>query len=489
MKRALALDAAATLLLAAVVGAFATQVAYSYPPPWPDEALFGDAAHSLLRDGILATPTAIGALPGADTHTYWMPPLYFIWLAGWFGVFGPSLRTMRAASLCSAVAVLFLTIRLARRMIAAPGVYTVVLLAATAVAVDPLFLRGSLIGRMDMLTLALSLAALLPVTAPALTTRALIVSGICGGLAMLTHPIGAAAPAGIGAWLCVRRGPDSSRARSLAIFAAACAVTVAPWLWYIGQAPSLFVDQFAVQIQRKFDRSPLVRWQLFLIFLGPPGPIQWLRVAAFGLGAAALAIAVRSRRFVAPALCTGAIAAGLVVWSGEEFYPLHLVPIAAIGIGCLATPQRARVAQIALAALILHGAGRGVSTVIKARDLDPVAFASSLEHIIVSRVPTGSVIFVLSNPDPMPLLMFEHRALRWRAFVPTHVAPSAFDAWLGPVDLFVIGQHSRHGQVYDWAMRHCVDWTTVSVAAGGYAAQVLIRPGLDATGDRQPFKR
>ena len=55
-------------------------------PVNPDESLCASIAWTLWTEGRLATELLLGALPGLEHYVYWTPPLYYIVLAGWFGL-------------------------------------------------------------------------------------------------------------------------------------------------------------------------------------------------------------------------------------------------------------------------------------------------------------------------------------------------------------------------------------------------------------------
>ena len=68
-------------------------------PVNPDESLCASIAWSLWSEGRLATTLLQGALPGIEHSVYWTPPLYYLVLAGWMGLFGPGLLAVRSLSL------------------------------------------------------------------------------------------------------------------------------------------------------------------------------------------------------------------------------------------------------------------------------------------------------------------------------------------------------------------------------------------------------
>jgi len=54
------------------------------PHIWPDEVLFFNPSYELFTTGILRTTVLEGLIPGMESYTLWMPPLYMLVLCGWF---------------------------------------------------------------------------------------------------------------------------------------------------------------------------------------------------------------------------------------------------------------------------------------------------------------------------------------------------------------------------------------------------------------------
>ena len=122
---------------------FAKALLLKYPPIGPDEAFFSDPAINLLHHGTMSTDLLDGALPGIGRRTYWMPPVYFLYVASVFRFSGAGVVPLRLASIAAAVAVLILTYLVALRT--GLGRWTS-LLAMALVAVDAVFLRGAVNG-------------------------------------------------------------------------------------------------------------------------------------------------------------------------------------------------------------------------------------------------------------------------------------------------------------------------------------------------------
>ena len=164
---------------------FAGALLLKYPPVSVDEALFANPAINLIEQGRMSTDLLEGTLPGIGQRTYWMPPLYFLYVGGVFRLAGQSLVVLRLASEAAAFAVLFVTYLLSLRT----GVGRwMSLIPVCLMALDTVFLRGALVGRMDMLALSLILLSLWFATRP-LSPGNSFVTGIVSALAILAHPI------------------------------------------------------------------------------------------------------------------------------------------------------------------------------------------------------------------------------------------------------------------------------------------------------------
>ena len=122
-----------------------------WPTPWPDEAHFADISLTLLTEGRLATDLFRFSFPALQEHAYWTPPLYYLALAVWF-IVGASLWWQRTFSAVCAVFALAAIWRLSTEEENHRAMFAVAFLC-----VDVAFVRSALMGRMDMLCLALGL--------------------------------------------------------------------------------------------------------------------------------------------------------------------------------------------------------------------------------------------------------------------------------------------------------------------------------------------
>lgn len=429
------------------------------PPAWPDESLFADPAIHLLRDGHFGTPLLDGYLPGIATRTYWVPPLYPASLAALFAALGSSLAVMRGFSLATGLAALALTHRIARRVGMDPVTACV---PAALLAVDGVFLRAARIGRMDLLALALALAAAHEALRDDETDvpahrGPMFRAGLLAGLASVTHPMGMAALAAVGAHAALSPG----RARSVPAVALGAAGPLALWALYIARDPGAFAAQFGAQLARKAARDP---WTLRAItaslrvnleqYADPSRPAQAdPRTAVqlvWTLGTAGVVrLAVRSRAALPLALLHGLLAA-LTLLSLEMWYPVYVAPTAMIGLAAWLGPSGlgAAMRPWAMGAAIAAGLWFGERNVTRQAELrarwEAAGDAARYEPFcaaVSARIPAGARVFVSLFPD-LSLCLARRTDLTLRTFLPDGLAvpPARHMEVLRGVDYVVTGR-------------------------------------------------
>src|ERR1700722_14713859 len=227
----------------AVMGALTTR-------PWCDEGWFSNPAENLITTGSMSTsvldPTSTWRgvnLQGIDRHTYWVMPLYILAQAGWYGITGFSLISMRLFSVLWGLVAMACWYVILKRL---SGSTAIGLLAVALLSTDFQFLLTAGDGRMDMMTAALGSAAL----ACYLTlresnlSRAIFISQLLAEASFFTHPLGLLAAAGL---VFVSLYYDRQRLRPvhLLLLAIPYVAGAAGWLFYILQSPSDFLPQFA----------------------------------------------------------------------------------------------------------------------------------------------------------------------------------------------------------------------------------------------------
>ncbi len=440
----------AALIAAAVYG---VALLRHDPAPWPDEALFANPAVSLLRHGHLGTDVMAGYLPHIAERTYWMPPLYFVVLAPWFAVFGVGLGAMRAFSLVAGAAALVLTWRLARRAGLPEHAANI---AVALLAVDGVFLRAARVGRMDVLALALALAAVERLLAARTgAPRAAFAAGLLAALATTTHPLAGAALAVVGADLSLRRDVPSLRAA-----AKGAAAPLGLWGLYIFRDPSSFVAQFGAQLARKASRHP---WSFASMRSSLTMNLDQYRdasnpsvvdphaaaVALWCVGTVGLVWGALRSPSLRPVLALHAALGLAVLTSMEMWYPVYVLPTVALGAAALLADVTVRGARRTVVAVVVLGVGAtfGVRSLTRQQALlerwselgtdgDYDAFCTRVGALI----PRGATVFVSVLPD-VTLGLLGRDDLRLRTFVPEGlpVAPAAVRAGLDDATVIVTG--------------------------------------------------
>lgn len=181
-----------------------------------------------------------------------MPPFSFYFDALFFSIFGFSLRTVRTISLLFGIGTVGLVSQICSRF----GLTRFQsILIAGLLFFDPLFLRGALVGRMDMMSLFFGVLAIYLYDRSSLELfgqnkiklSLLITSGIFSALAFLTHPFGLIIPTSIVLHLLLIR----RKVKFSSLFLLVNLIVVSPWLVSIAQHWPAFVEQFGAQLRRK----------------------------------------------------------------------------------------------------------------------------------------------------------------------------------------------------------------------------------------------
>lgn len=389
--------------IAAIV--FAVQVGVLFgrlPVPWPDEALFAEPALRLLHEGRLASPLVTGAAAGVAERTYWYPFGYFLLLSGAFALAGETLEVMRALSLVAAVGLLAIIFRLGRSLgIGRPAVA----IAIGLLSLDPVFVRAALVGRPDVLALALIAASLLLDRDG--RERSRIAGGAAAGFAAIVHPFGAIALLVLAARLARERS-----LRSLQVVGVS-AVPLGVWAVYVFQDLPSFVDQLGLNFA--LHERP---WSIVGVVSNILNqyPDQWALaiLPAWLIGAVGLVTTVRRDRSAAPIPAAFALTSALTL-SLQMWHPLYALPFMYLGIACFGETVRTTfradgpppvlraISAAALLAIV-------VATV--ALDVDQftshVRIAATFRRsaygewtaAIASGMPAGSRVLIGGVPDP-----------------------------------------------------------------------------------------
>ena len=252
----------------------------------------------------MRTSVLNGLIPGMDTHTLWMPPLYMISLSWILQIFPSELITARLFSSLISLGSIYLVYKIciffqfsSRRII------VVLLLLAT----DFLFLKFSHTARMESLCLFFALGVfyflvrggvdrddrrdlrkdlinqVLTQVTTTLTTKDILLSGICLSLSFLSHPFGIVHSIPV-LFLLYQR--DSLSFKNIFLYAFAGLIPILIWGIYVFPNWDLFIVQFGAQLSRKNEllgkftwvdkikiifsvyKFPMIKLGLFVITIG-----------------------------------------------------------------------------------------------------------------------------------------------------------------------------------------------------------------------------
>jgi hypothetical protein len=417
----------------------------TFPPPWPDEVILYSPAAALARGQGMGTAVLTGFLPGIDHYTYWQPPGYFFFLSLALRLVAPAHHfvAMRLFSWLLGVVALWRGAAILKRLAVGPGP-AFVSLAVLATQVS--FIQAANVGRMEMLTLASTLAALNCYLAyrEKRRWRSLAEAGFLAGLAMLCHPAGILVPAVMVAHEVAAPRSGGKGVKEVLAFLGCVLVAFLPWFAYIAQAPGLFSTQMLAQSVRKssylgtvLTSGGYVRWLLRPFqdaiwplgwsmgvpwpFSGRPAVIIQFLVLTVGLAA----LLAEGRRSVeASLLGTWALAGyGISLILPEIWYGIHFTTPGCLLLGwAVAGASRRTARKLALATLTLAAAlnldmARLLWHVNQDGSRRYQLYCSTLARMI----PPNSSVLLAAIPDPYFGWLAEKKAYQVYEFVPEGV--------------------------------------------------------------------
>lgn len=405
----------------------------------PDESTFASIAWNLWTEGRLGTDLLAGAIPGIEHHVYLTLPMHSFVLAGWLGLWGLSLLSVRALSMflaCVVLGLVFWDGRLQRHRAA--------WMASVFLLYDAAFDYAGTIGRMDMLAIALTTAAVTVVGIPARKPWHVVMAGLLASGALMTHPLGGAAGLAVILTLAL------SDRRSLWLFFAGAVPLVLLWLGYICLDIDTFAAQMAPQLSRKASNphSLIDNGRRFLLLAGdwwPAAIVLWLG------GAVGLLLEGRRRLpWLAAAVCLWPA----VLFFGEVAYPAYVAPASAVGLACLVRRWRWRWSPALVAVLAVARLAPVAADPPPAAGIDPgyAAYCARIESYL------GNDNDVLLGLLPDPWFGLQHRTdLRFRLAPGALLKDYQLYAYVFKADVTVVGGYNTPG-FYD-VMRN---WEVIS---------------------------
>ncbi|MCG6144201.1 ArnT family glycosyltransferase [Leptospira bandrabouensis] len=236
-----------------------------FPVVWPDEVLFFSPALSFATNGHLQTDVLNGLIPGMESKTLWMPPLYLIFSGFSLSIFPDTLTTVRIAS----VIIVYLSALgfywLLRRESISPWASQI---AFASILWEPLLFRFGTAARMEGLTAFFFILSLLFATNKDKSKHLYVfLAGVTLSFSFLSHPIGASF--GLVTLFLVWRNFGF---KTLPWFIFGGVLPILCWMYYIHPNWEWFEIQFGAQLTRK--RNLLETFTL----------VDKLKVFSFGFG-------------------------------------------------------------------------------------------------------------------------------------------------------------------------------------------------------------
>ena len=216
-----------------------------FPVIWPDEVLFYNPAQELATTGQMKTSVLSGLIPGMESYTFWMPPVFIVSLASILKLFGDSIIIARFFSSSIAFASALLLYRLAVVI----GINKNRPLLLFLVFSDFLFIIVSHSSRMESMTMFWGVLALLAVYDIKTRARA-VLPGIFSAMSFLSHPFGAVY--GLLVFMALL-GKKTNRVQNLLVYISGGLIPLIFWFLYIYPEFDLFLLQFGAQLSRKRD--------------------------------------------------------------------------------------------------------------------------------------------------------------------------------------------------------------------------------------------
>jgi 4-amino-4-deoxy-L-arabinose transferase-like glycosyltransferase len=453
-----------------------------YPPVWPDEPVYAQPADNLIHHGKMSTPL-MDMLPGMTERTYWMPPLYFLYLCPFFAAFGTGIVVMRLSSVFAAVAGLVLLYAIGRR--AGLGKF-LAMFPPAVMAVDHVFLSGSLIGRMEMLTLALVLVTLWQWLNRSPSWIRSFLCGLTAGLAALSHPMGMMAPLAVLAGELIF--PHGPRRRNLLAMIGGCLLVGLAWGAYILQDTASFIAQFSPMLARKAGRHMPLEERLSTNLVLRYGKDCAFAAVFWILGFAGLVVAAIKRKELWTVVVLQVVSFALISWSVEIWYPVYMIPLSCLGVAFLLDFSQklfdsrygGLAITMALVVVIVVGwfAWENLSNIRRIDRSRNGQFAAGTDYAefcrqISDALPDGSRVILSSIPDPY-FGLAGRKDLKLQEFPAIPIDREKYQKNIESYDYVVTGKGISNEQLREFVSGHGEVIKVIRLGVnGGYEGRVV----------------
>jgi len=227
-------------------------------PIFMDEALYSDITNNFIRGNGFGTSLFKDFIPYVERYSYWYPPVYFLVLATTYLLFGVSITTARLLSLLCGSLVLTSIYFLTKHWYRSDKTIIITLIV---LATDHYFQDGSIVARMEILTLLFGVFALhhhLNFLSKKTTSHNLA-SGVFSALSLLTHPTAAIILIPIIISLTFQKKLIwKKRITNLAIYGLPIVFCLSIWIVSFWKNKEIFLVQNIVQLHRKQYSSSFV---------------------------------------------------------------------------------------------------------------------------------------------------------------------------------------------------------------------------------------
>ncbi len=233
-----------------------------------DEDWFTVPGWTVLQEGLPRIPYAPdrdlkGVFYRADELLYSIPPAFFYYEAVFFAIFPPGYATARLASMVAGAVTLVCVYWLGKQLFRDVRIG---LLAAALYSISRVFYFPATTVRPDMLCSMFGAFAILSIIqwSKECQLRWLIVSGLCCGMGVLTHPFALVFCLQCGVWVLLRQREDVHyRFQSAAALAFYAALALIPWAALILVDTELFKIQFSNNILSRTQTGLAQRFVMF----------------------------------------------------------------------------------------------------------------------------------------------------------------------------------------------------------------------------------
>lgn len=241
--------------LASIIAVFlllSTALLLDEPQVWPDEAIYGDIARNLMLENRLGTDLWKGFIDGIENHYYSLPPLYLYTSSVWYRLFGFSITTQRLFSVFLGSVFLILYYHVSGKFVLSRNqkVKNLLPIAITLLlAIDPVFLAISRLGRPEILVLVFIMFSILfylhSIEEKIFTVsqKYLSLTGLFLGFSLITHLIAAGITLAIICAVIYSQRKNLFDYKKYYLFIVGILIPIAGWLLYLYPNYKHLVDQ------------------------------------------------------------------------------------------------------------------------------------------------------------------------------------------------------------------------------------------------------